>query len=287
MELSATLNLHQENLRVIGTLFLPHNVSRVRAVIVVFRWGNGSEFYPDPEVRRLAGTTGSALLLTDFASIRTPIDQFPRFGGSNGSDGLLMLLRRLAKESRHQELAAVPLFFWGHSAAGNFGPAFATVYPQRTIALVLYQSAALESVRADADITGLSQIPVLIVKDGTDGRVFSGTVLDPSETLWRRGRSAGAPWTFAAQPGAPHGSVEYLKKANDLLIPWIGAVLRQRLPPDGSRLRVVTETAAWLGDLKTGEVGPYVTFLRSKLERNWLPDEASARGWRAVSGTAK
>ncbi len=71
------------------------------------------------------------------------------------------------------------------------------------------------------------------------------------------------------------------------MIPWITAVVRQRLSPEGATLAVVNDGSAWMGNNRTGEVAPYNTFTGSKLEASWLPDEPSARGWRVVLGAVK
>jgi hypothetical protein len=68
------------------------------------------------------------------------------------------------------------------------------------------------------------------------------------------------------------------------MIPWITAVLRLRLSPDGKTLRAVADGSAWLGNNRTGEIVPYGTFTESKAEASWLPDEATARGWQVVLG---
>ena len=133
VEFSAAVNIQKDNLRVIGTLFLPQRVSSVRVVVVAFRWGSGSQFYPNPEVRKLAETIDAALLLTDFATITTPTNYSPRH---DGADGLLMLLQHLAQESGHRELRDAPLVLWGHSAATSLPGTFAGVYPNRVIAMV-------------------------------------------------------------------------------------------------------------------------------------------------------
>ena len=51
-----------------------------------------------------------------------------------------------------------------------------------------------------------------------------------------------------------HGDERALTNANGLIIPWITAVLRQRLPLNGATLRRVTDGSAWLGNNQTGEV---------------------------------
>src|SRR5205807_1336212 len=116
VEYAAAVNLLDKNIKVIGSLFLPEKVSRVRAVIVVYQWGNGNSFYPDSEVRKLAERTNSALLLADFEPVSiVPQNQLPRNAALGGDDALLLLLQRLSQESRHQELSDAPFLFWGHS----------------------------------------------------------------------------------------------------------------------------------------------------------------------------
>ena len=82
IEVAAALNLPQKGVKVEGTLFLPQNVSRVRAVIVLlnsgFSWeGMGGAFYRDPELRKLAATLECGLLLPRITNI-VQGDQPPR-----------------------------------------------------------------------------------------------------------------------------------------------------------------------------------------------------------------
>ena len=192
-----------------------------------------------------------------------------------------MLLQRLAQESGHQELADAPLLLWGQSAAGSFAATFAALRPQRTIAFVRYHSAGAGLLGGDIKV--LSQIPALLLVAETDAQTARGE----AETSWKNGRSVGAPWTFGVEPDATHGDERALTNANGLIIPWITAVLRQRLPLNGATLRRVTDGSAWLGNNQTGEVAPFGTFSGSKPGASWLPDEPTARGWRDVLGGAK
>jgi hypothetical protein len=276
----AGVNLVSADVKADGRLFLPQKVTRVRAVIVATNWGLGWNFYGDPEIRKLAEATESALLLVQVTRMNvTVFTNVPVLTGA-GHNALVMLLQRLALESGHSELADAPLLFWGHSRAGNVGPAFAASHPERTVAFVLYQSAAGEVVRTDADVASLSEIPVLMIEGIVDPQYQ--VAAKASEGRWRRGRAVGARLTVARQSDAPHGSSEFLKKANGLQIPWIMAVLRHRLPPVGGSLRAVRENVGWLGDATTGDVAAYALFPGPKSEGIWLPDESSARGWRAL-----
>jgi hypothetical protein len=130
-------------------------------------------------------------------------------------------------------------------------------------------------------------MPALILIGGKDGGEQGERRWQTSETDWRNRRFVGAPWTFAVEPDATHGDPKDLSTANALVLPWIAAVLRQRLSADGASLRVVTDGSAWMGNNRTGAVAPYPAFAGSKAEASWLPDEPSARGWRIVIGATK
>lgn len=60
---------------------------------------------------------------------------------------------------------------------------------------------------------------------------------------------------------------------------WITAVV---LPSSGTTLRVASDSSAWMGDTRTGEIALYRAFTGPKVEASWLPDEVTARGWPAA-----
>ena len=118
--------------------------------------------------------------------------------GASGADALPPLLQRLAQESGHPELIDAPLVFWGHSGAGTVATAFAGRFPERTLAFVRYHTGPTLA----ADLSVVSQIPALFLAGGQED---DRTINDSVETLWKRGRAVGAPWTFAIDPDATHG----------------------------------------------------------------------------------
>ena len=278
LEFAAAVNLVKEDVKVEGTLFLPQKVSRVRSIIVVPVWGLSETIYNDPRWRKLAETTDSGLLLAKLTNIGASVVFSQRFAPGGQGDGLLLLLQHLAAESGHPELKDAPLLFFGFSQSGALSSTFVAAHPQRTIALVLYQSGF------SGDLKVVSPMPLLLFQGRKDDPPNLG---DATETLWKSGRSVGAPWTFVDQPEASHGNPDYFDKANRLIIPWITAVLRQGLPLDVTALRPITDRSAWMVNIKTGEVAPYATFAGPKAEANWLPDEASARAWQTMSGIGK
>ena len=133
------------------------------------------------------------------------------------------------------------------------------------------------------NVKACRNIPALLIAGGKDEQ--AGT--EDAETLWRSGRSAGAPWTFAIDPAATHGSEEHFVSNHALMIPWIAAVLRQRLAPDSTRLRPVTDDSGWLGNNQSADVVPHTGVFRSQRAASWLPDEVTARGWQTVWGAVK
>ena len=134
VEFTAAVNLPSRDVRAIGTLFLPAKVSKARTVFVVMHYGRGESFFNDQALRTSLRGTESALLLAALPSMTTPVRYVPAGPDAGGADALIALLRRIGDESSHPELTDVPLIFWGHSAGGHFGTAFAALHPTRTLA---------------------------------------------------------------------------------------------------------------------------------------------------------
>jgi hypothetical protein len=203
-----------------------------------------------------------------------------RTAREGGADALLAILQRLGEESAHEELKDAPILLWGWSAAASFGTTFAELYPERAVAFVRYHTHLRGS---QVDLKVLRTIPALLIAGGRDEQ--AGT--EDAETFWKRGRSTGAPWTFAIEPDATHASEETIVASHELILPWIAAVLRQRLASFGEPLRPLSDDRAWLGNHQTAEAAPHASFSGAKDAASWLPDEITARGWEAVHGGAK
>ena len=226
-----------------GTLLLPRTAGPVRAIISVLRWGVGTWVYDDPFWRQLADDLHCGFLRLVVSNHAGPADplalpvtqQAARNASLGGAEALLNILNELARRTGRAELQDAKLLFWGHSAAGSFGTTFAAMHATRTIAFVRYHS---HSRGLSVDLATIARIPALIFagkKDTTAG-------VEDSEALWKSGRLLRAPWTFAVEPGATHGSSEALKKANELAIPWVRAVIEQRLSNHGRYLPPVDDT---------------------------------------------
>ncbi|HEU5256855.1 MAG TPA: alpha/beta hydrolase [Vicinamibacterales bacterium] len=252
--------------------------------------------FRDQVWRRLSQTCRCALLHLRLGTVRPEADaglaangvvirngvsdRVVRTASEGGADALLVILKRLGEDSAHRELKDAPLLFWGWSASATFGTTFAELYPERTVAFARYHG-HLRGLSVNMNV--LRTIPALLIAGGKDE--IAGT--EDAETFWKAGRSVAAPWTFAVEPEAPHGNEQSIVSSHALIIPWMAAVLGQRLAHDGRRLQPVTETGGWLGDSRTAQVAPYTTFAASKQVASWLPDEATARGWQTVTSERK
>lgn len=271
-----------------GTLLLPPTVKPVQAIITILHWGVGTWVYDDPVWRSLANDLGAGLLRLAVRNHGGPEDplalraaqQAVRNASLGGAEAVLNLLEQLARQAGRPELREAKLLFWGHSAAGSFGTSFAALHPSRTIAFVRYHS---HSRNMPVDVPMLAKIPGLIFageKDTTAG-------VEDSEVLWRSGRRLNAPWTFALEPGATHGSREALIAANQLALPWVRTVFERRMSDRATDLRPVGDRIGWLAAMTGNETSVARSFRGPKADAAWLPDEASVIGWRRVTGTRK
>jgi len=292
VEFAAATNLSDRNVKATGIVFVPESVPRAHAVIVLIERGPTTPMaaqsrFGDASWRTLSGKCACALLYVRLDTIR-PIDfstgaavDVLRNALLGGADAVLSLLNTLAVESSHPELKSAPIVFWGWSSAASFGTTFAERYPERTIAFIRYHT---HRQGLPVDMTILKNIPALLIAGGKDQPARN---VD-AEALWKLGRSVDAPWTFAIEPEAAHASEEAFKSTQDkLIIPWIEAVVSQRVAAPNARLRAIPVAAGVLGNNRTGAVVAYATFPDSKIDASWLPNEAVARGWRFVLGVAK
>ena len=277
-EFAAAVNLVPKDVKAEATIFIPEKVNRVRVVLVVIEYGLGFQIVNMPQMARAAETLDGAVLGVKFSNVSpNVIDKGLRATGDGIHDALSGILERLADETGHQELIDAPLLFWGQSAGGGAAESFVKRFPNRILAFVLYHSAGGGGEPAKASM----QIPTLIVHGGKDTVV----PVNGPQDFWKRGRSAGAPWTFALDPGAGHGDLS--DNVTNFMVTWIKAVVRKRLSSTGTPLRVIGDASDWMGDNGTGDVAAYNDFAGSKAEASWLPDEATARAWQSVLGRTK
>src|SRR5437588_20345 len=110
----------------------------------------------------------------------------------------------------------------------------------------------------------------------------SSSLGTPITRRWRR-----LPFCFGGIPRPAHSvpDLRRLTRANALVVPWIAAIVRQRLQDDGARVSDIPERAGWVGNIDNGVVAR--AGAANETSGSWLPDEESARAWRALRGSGQ
>jgi hypothetical protein len=291
VEVAAGANIPGKNAKAVGILFVPDNVRRIRAVIVFVERAPRSAMsaqgrFGDMGWRRMSASCECALLFFRLDTVRaidvnTPLDATVlRNAAVGGGDVLLLLMQRLASESQHPELAKAPFVFWGWSASAGFGTTFAERFPDRTLAVIRFRTHLRDHA---PDLNTLVRTPMLLVasiKDETAGT-------ENAETLWRAGSERGAPWTLVIEPEAAHFDEKALLFTQQVMFPWVAAIVAQRLSPNDETLRRVTDDGGWLGSRGTGQIASRASFTGNKADSTWIPDEPTAREWQNVTKRAQ
>ena len=286
LEFSASAKDSTGAVEVTGRLLPPSGAGPLRGVIAVVQHAVGGQVYRDPAWRQLAEDLRCGLLLFSVRNTapgeRTVQEDALRNAAIGGAEALELVLTEIGRRSSRPELRDAKLVLWGHSAAGSFATTFAGSRSPRTIGFVRYHSHSRDLPLALATI---ATIPALILAGEHD--TIAG--VEDSASLWESARALEAPWTFAIEPGAAHASwsLDQMRKANQLAIPWVRAIFTRRVPDDGSSLRPIDQTSGWLASHASLEVAPVTSFRGPKTKTSWLPDEASATGWRILLGVQK
>jgi hypothetical protein len=219
-----------------------------------------------------------------------------------GEDDILISdrLAEIGAELGRPELVNAPVIRTGLSAIGGYTILFAQEHPDRVLAAVATQPLGpfakgnedfnfnrpnTKSPRDRGDLQGkiydVSQalrVPILIQTGENDPTC--GSVL--AYGLVKFGRKQNAPWTYLCLPRGGHGNAV----PRELLMPWLEAVIAQRLPADVDlrqgppKLKEVKVEAGWLGHTQTLDIAVYAQYDGERSKAVWLPDKASAEAWK-------
>jgi pimeloyl-ACP methyl ester carboxylesterase len=185
---------------------------------------------------------------------------------------LLQALSQVGAQSRHPELASIPILFVGHSQGGCTAYGFTRAYPARVAGFVTMKGGCHNPGPAGA----AAAVP---------GFFLIGRLDEPHRTanitpVFEAGRAAGAPWSLSIDAFG-HGPIVDLA----LMFDWIDAVLTARVPATAAApLRAMTETAGWLGNRSTGAVSTYACYGSTRSSASWLPSRETALGWQRMAG---
>ena len=259
--------------RVEGELVIPTSGRISAAVVFIFR-GLSEHAFQSAKWRASCERSGCAMLHVRIVGPErdpTPYaQQVVRNAALGGGRGVLALLDTLAAISKHSELRNVPMVFWGHSAAGNFGITFGAANPARTAGFVRHHS-SMRDLPVDHD--AIREIPALIVAGERDD--VAG--VEDSEQFWLAGRQRGAPWTFVLEPGIAHRTEpKQFDESLELQIAWVEGMLKHRVTE--ARVRPIAAGGALVGDHHTAS---YARSTRTVAvsRSSWIPDEGTAILW--------
>lgn len=253
----------------------PPGESTLRGTMVLVPGSNGDgrAMAEDTVWQRFAVRQHLALLacrFTDKPHDQNFIEDYVNVSHGSGQ-ALLDALGHLAARSKHPELAAEPLLFWGMSAGGQFNYEFASWKPERVIAFVVnkggiyYTALTPRATRA---------IPALLFIGGKDLESRVGTITG----LFDLNRRGGALWALAPEPSAAH----IVGRSRDMSIMFFDDVIPLRLGDEG--LRPLAESSGFVGDLHANAIrsmsgAPSLP----NYPTSWLPTERTARAWLAMA----
>jgi hypothetical protein len=259
-------------------VFVPASVRRVRAVAVFIDREYDRYMYDDRDWRTMCSQAACALLRLGLPNNDSapPDSQRVRNAAIGGDSAVFTALRLAAARTGHPELQQVGLVFFGLSASGNFGLTFASLHPERTIAVVRYHS-HLRGLRVDT--TMLARIPSLTITGAED----APDIAQDSRALWQVLRARNAPAVYVRHVGQPHVSIDGLVEAGKAMRPWIATIIDRRTSSESSALQPVRLARGWFMHDSTATV---TQSLSSDTQRqtSWLPDIETAFAVRQLKG---
>lgn len=192
---------------------------------------------------------------------------------SGSAAALVRVIAKVASKYNHPELNNVPWLLFGHSSGGHWVLGMLRDYPERILAAVCY-SAAWDP-QWDYS-SAAAEVPVLLRHAGADDAPTAFCEATAVHTFAKL-RKMDAPAAIAYNKGQHH-NLSYIRH---MAIPYYGAVMKQRLPEDGSdKMRPLDPSQCWLGNPETFEIVKESDFGGDKSSLCVLPDRETAEIWK-------
>ncbi len=260
-------------------VLVPAPSSPVRATVVFLNRDLEQYAFDDRDWRAMCARAGCAMLrLTIPRQDRlAPTEQFVRNAAQGGATALLNALASAATLTGHSELRDAGLVLFGFSAAGNFGPTFAALHPDRTIGFIHYHS-HLRGIPLDS--ATLRAIPALSLSGATDD--IAGT--DDARALWRGMRQREALWAHVVHARQPHYSIDGLVQAGHVMREWTEAVIAARTVSGSRELRPMHADSGWFVSEAMDVADAVARFRGDRASASWVPNESVALGMRLLAG---
>lgn len=256
-------------------IWLPEGVRMIRGIIVrqhgcgLPASSTGLDYANDLQWQALARKHEMALMGSELENFEICAQWFDLESGSEKA--FLNSLKHFSILSSHPELELVPWAFYGHSGGAYWCTNMLFKYPER-ILVCINRSGGIASSRWNQK---MNTVPVLWVAgeyDVADSLEYVKGLTLKSFNVYRK---FGAPWSVAIDPKAGHEN----RQGRSFYIPYMDAMLSQRLPSAGFACRPLDSTESWLGNWKSKEIFP------AKGASNiytccWFPDKATAEKWK-------
>lgn len=193
----------------------------------------------------------------------------------------LKALTVLAQKSQHSELDKVPWVLWGHSGGADWAMQMLYRYPERVVAVVNIRSGGILASSGKSEMLELApqassrilSVPVLWAIGEKDPNTNECVTLP--KQVFSKFKKAGANWAIVIGANNAHEAGD----TRFLAIPYLDAILGDRLVGNDPKLRPVNITQAWLGNPETKRIAPLSQFPDNALEAAWLPDQVTAQKW--------
>lgn len=270
-------------------LWMPAEVERAQCILVINQRGAGKRlFFDDHRWRELAARIQAPMLYCKFEA---------RSVRDNGyGHSILKACEQFASQLGHPELKDAPFILWGHSMGGRVAQDFVRFKPERVAAYIIAMRAHPSPPALMVEEPAAMQVPALYLMGSQDGKpedIFAHFVRAREHAsarawVWLPGQKH---WPEAMGHGYDQTTDSDWNNwtANDLVLPWIEAVLQNRLPKDSTspsgpvHLQPLRLTEGWFVDMESGEVFRDNPDLDKNPSYSWLPTKQTAEQWRQIT----
>lgn len=283
-------------------IWVPDKVKQVRAVIVVPIYSTDQAIYCSEEMgyRQFAEKMDFALMAYRIFNEDSDATR------DEATREMLRALESVAKLSGHPELAFASLLPTGLSWGGRCAMAIALSVPERTIGYFpLHCTLTFREISESAHKEAFFKVPGLC--ETVEFEQYYDPKRPPYEATdtglaVRACNALGALQASYIFPGSVHNDV----KNHEFIWQWITCVTNKRLPSPLTfdkppELKTLPRESGWIGtceyqhhwdaerkcehfQVKSAAITPIAEFQGDPVTANWLPDETTARAWKAKMG---
>ena len=243
-------------------LWVPPEADRLRGTIVGGQTLMEPAFAADPSIRQACAAEGLAIVYFSPA-----LDVVFDYKAKDSPARLQKALDDLAEVSGYRELAAAPLFPFGHSVSSIFASRVVCWNPGRCFGALAFKGGL--SVTPDDPAATIAGVPILVIKGQFEefGPGPSGTLRDfeDRETAWKgmreillglRAKDDRNLIAYLVEPGASHFA--WSQRLAPYAAAFIRAAARQRIPDwplDAKEPVTCREVDPAAGALTSGDIG--------------------------------